>query len=381
MRVRTPIQKRIVVRETKIVGILSYDSDNKYPQKIRDIIRDSGRGSLCVDMYGRFLKGKGFTVDALNKVIVNRWGVNGLNLLREAAGSYSLFRGFAIHVNYNTLFEIKELTAIPFEQCRLVTPDDTDYVGGIAVYNNWAGEKYKSITPAKAVRYHKFNPLPEVIMAQVEKAGGWTNYKGQVFYFSADGPNMYPLCSLDAVLEDCVTDGKIKAFKYNRITTDFMASHMLVTKGKMEGGEEKRAFDRNIESFQGAENANKIFHVEIDQDEDKPEVIPFEHTNNDRIFQYTEASVHENIRKRLFIPPVLVGDLIAGKLGTSEEIYDAYALYNSVTEIDRLEIEEKLAPLFQLWVNDLGEEVKIEPRSIDVTQREILAKPKPEPEE
>jgi len=381
VRIRGSILKRIVVKEDIIKGILSYDRDNKYPQKISDIMADSGRATLCLNIYGRFLQGKGFVNESLNNVIINRKRHTLWSLYREVIKNYAKFKGFAIHINYNAAYEIVELQNIPFEYTRLTTPDDTEYVGKIAVYDDWAREKsLRTISrimrnDIKAI--HIFNPLPEVIQAQVEIAEGWDKYRGQIFWYSEEGSSKYPLCSLDSVLEDCVTDGQIKTFKYNNVTTNFLASHLLVTR-KIEGAkdtdQEPAEFEKMIVQFQGAENANKIMHVEADYDEDIPELKKFEHVNDDKLFQYTEESIHQNIRKELLIPPVLVGDLIAGKLGTSEEIYDAYALYNALTFKERDELSKLFSNFLELWHKDLGDDFTIEPVTIDLGEREKMAK-------
>lgn len=382
MRIRGPILKRIVVKEDKIKGILNYDRDNKYPQRISDIMDDSGRATLCLNAYSRFLQGKGFVNETLNDIIINRKRNTLWSLYREVIKNYAKFKGFAIHINYNAAYEIVELQSIPFEYTRLTTPDDTEYVGKIAVYDDWAREKSLR-TISRIMRMdintiHIFNPLPEVIQAQVDIAEGWDKYKGQIFWYSEEGPSKYPLCSLDSVLEDCVTDGQIKTFKYNNVTTNFLASHLLITKGKQEGeggtDQEPKEFEKTIVQFQGAENANKIMHVEINYDEDIPELKEFKHVNDDKLFEYTEKSIHENIRKELLIPPVIVGDLIAGKLGTSEEIYDAYALYNALTFKERDELSKLFSNFLQLWHNDLGDDFAIEPVTIDLGERSKSAK-------
>jgi hypothetical protein len=311
-------------------------------------------------MYSRFLEGVGFSKEGLNDLVVNRGSETTWDILQKIAEDFSKFYGFAISIKYNMNFDTIELYHIPFEYTRLCEPDDVDYVGRIAVYNNWDKSKKRIIKDSDIDLLHIFNPNPEVIQSQVDKAGGWTKYKGQIFWYSKNGPSSYPLSKVDSVLEDCVTDAQIKAFKYNNVTTSFMASHMLITKGKPEGTKEEDDMEKNLLQFQGADNASKILHVEIEYDEQIPELKPFESINNDRLFQYTESSVHENIRKQFLIPPVLVGDLIAGKLGTSEEIYDAYALYNTLTKKDRNTISRAFTKIFEFWIINLGVDFSIE---------------------
>ncbi len=374
MRIRKAPAKRITTRVDKRRDIVNYDQDNSYPQKVLRIINDSGRATMCCDLYSRFLEGEGFEEDSLNEVVVNRKGVLAWDLLQKITEDYSKFHGFAIHVKYNLQFDVASLEYVPFHYCRLGQPDDVEYVGKIAVYDNWDKCKKKIIKSSEINYLHVFNNDPVVIQKQIDKEGGWSKYKGQVLWYSRLGPGVYPLSSVDSVLEDCVTDGQVKTFKYNNVTTNFMASHMLVTKGKQEGEEEQDDLDKDLQEFQGAENSNKIMVVEVEYEEQIPELTPFETVNKDRIFEYTEKSIHENIRKQFFIPAVLAGDLIAGKLGTSEEIYDAYTLYNTLTKKERNIFSRVFTTLFEFWKDELGDNFKIKPNEIDITQKDKLAK-------
>jgi hypothetical protein len=369
MRIRTAPKRRIEYYENRVRGILNYDTSNDYPQKVERIIDDSGRATLCCDIYSRFLEGIGFNADLINELVVNKRLVTAWDLLQSVVYDYSRFHGLSIHVNYNALGQIVSLTHIPFKYCRLGIPDDREYVGKIAIYNNWDRSKRRQLKVNEIIWINIFNPRKDIILSQVEKAGGWNNYNGQIYWHSKLGDSTYPLSSADAVLEDCVTDGQIKTFKYNNVTTNFLASHLFITKGKIEGDNESSNLETDLMEFQGAENANKIMHVELERDEEVPDLKPFETVNNDKLFEYTEQSIHENIRKQYLIPPVLTGDLIAGKLGTSEEIYDAYALYNALTMKERNMLGRIFKRLFSIWHESLGDDFSIKPNVIDFGER------------
>ena len=54
------IPKRLSVKPSKSEGILSYDVDNAYPQRMMRLIGGSGTARNCVRLYAKFLYGKGF---------------------------------------------------------------------------------------------------------------------------------------------------------------------------------------------------------------------------------------------------------------------------------------------------------------------------------
>ena len=145
MRIRKPPSKRITAKVDKRRDIVNYDQGNDYPQRVLRIINDSGRASMCCDLYSRFLEGQGFEEDGLNKVVVNRKDVTAWDLLQKITEDYSKFHGFAIHVKYNLQFDVASLEYVPFHYCRIGAPDDDEYVGKIAVYDNWDKCKKKMI--------------------------------------------------------------------------------------------------------------------------------------------------------------------------------------------------------------------------------------------
>ena len=53
--------------------------------------------------------------------------------------------------------------------------------------------------------------------------------------------------------------------------------------------------DEDLRQFQGDENTSKMLVVELENDEDKPEVVSFPVTNYDKDFSVTDASVVERI--------------------------------------------------------------------------------------
>ncbi len=79
----TGVVKRVVIKPNKTDGILNYDEDNAYPQRVLDIINSSGTGTLCTDLMAKFIYGNGFKDKALGKLVVNKKGLTANQLLRK----------------------------------------------------------------------------------------------------------------------------------------------------------------------------------------------------------------------------------------------------------------------------------------------------------
>lgn len=338
------IEKRVVQRENNQYGIINYDIDNAYPQRVKEMIGSSGTAYQCVDRYSRFIEGEGFQDNAFYKAIINENGLTTDKLIRKLAVSYAYFRGFAVHINYNSLYQPVELTFIPFEDCRLPSLENTEHPDMIAVYDDWAKQTKRSIRKNDIQWFHKFNPKPEVIQAEVDEAGGWEVYGGQILWHSADGDE-YPTCPLDSVLEDVDTDAQIKIFRNNSVRSGFLDHTLFIQKGKFESDKERQDFKNDLKTFQGSKNSTQIMFIEVDQEEEVPDIKPMITTDADKKFELTNKTTKDAIVECAGIPPVLLNGLVPGKLGTGTEIQDAVAFYNKQTSRERILMEETFLKL------------------------------------
>lgn len=340
------IQKRIVRRDDRALGIINYDVDNAYPQRVVDIVNGSGIAKTCVDIFYKFINGAGFEDSTLGNKIVDGERMTADKMLRKNAKDFANYGGFAVHFNYDITGNKTTTNAIPFAHCRIAIDDKTKMPVAIAVYPDWNREVKKRIEKKEVDYINLFNPDPEIVKQEILEAGGIENYKGQVYYHGYDGEVVYPLAYYDSELEDIETDSQIKLFKYKNISTSFMAGHMMVVYGQSEGKDENNEeLKTGLKEFQGADNYGKIMLIEADTPEQKPELIPFIHQNVDKLFEYHEKSAQDNIRKVFAIPTVFL-EAIAGSLGLASQLDDAVAFYNRMTQDERAVIEETYAYLF-----------------------------------
>ena len=122
--------------------------------------------------------------------------------------------------------------------------------------------------------------------------------------------------------------------------------------GESESDEDSELFDQNLRDFQGGEGAGRLLVVEKANNESPIELKKIEIQNYDGLYEYTENSSRDAILKMFLIPPVLLLR-VAGSLGTSKEISDAFDYYNGVTSDDRLVIEEILMEIFTNFYYDI----------------------------
>jgi len=92
----------------------------------------------------------------------------------------------------------------------------------------------------------------------------------------------------------------------------------------------------------------KIMMIENENADTKPfRLHEVKSTYVDKMFELTEKTVRERIRKLYEVPPAFL-DAVAGSLGAND-IQNAYDFYNSVTSDYRLMFTELFTELFTNW--------------------------------
>jgi hypothetical protein len=342
------LQKKVEVWADNSVRILRYDVDNAYPQRMYQHYLRSGYTKLCVKLYAKFIFGGGLTDKVLYKTVINDKKQKLDQLLRQSVLDFAIFKSFLWHFNYNALGRIHSIQKVPFEYGRLGIPDDVEYVGKVALWNNWDRSYRKSSNSRKIDYLDVFNPDPAVVLAQMETAGGIEKYLGQVLYFNPEGGD-YPYCSFDGVIDLVRADGNLDVFKNSNISNGFLQSYAVEYPGVFEKEEDRDEFDQGLKNLQGPKEAGGFVVWENPLAKENPiKLTKIETQNNDRLFEWTEQSSQDKIRKNYLIPPDLVGEFVGGQL-SAQQIGDAYEYYNAVTQDERLLFEELLTNVFQYW--------------------------------
>lgn len=374
---RKKSNNRIDGKYLQSIGIQSYGDDNLYPQTLRNIIAASPTGSECADRFADYIEGNGFREVVFSEYVVNRRGCTADEIHSLVCKDVADFNGLALHVNYNVLGQIVELQHIPFENCRLSEEDSNGYVAKIVVHPDWTGRKTRN---GKALQVKKeyldyidvYNPKKEVVLAQIEAAGGIENYKGQVLWVSMAGKNTYPVGKGDRVATEMSTDEGLSNVKYRNVRNNFLPAAMVITKKGSNiiyddnGNEVKRDNDSNfsdtLSQLQGDTNSNKIMEVTLESYEEKPEVVTLNSQNYDKEFTVTEASVVERIYSAYGQEPWYC--IRIGKVGFSGDILeDAFEYYNSIVSKQQRLIERAFDSVFRNWfeVANPSNDFSIEP--------------------
>lgn len=347
--VPTSATLRVKPKDNPSLRIQNYDVDNAYPQRVRNIIASSGTGSACSELLRKHLRGRGFNNENIERMLVNNRGETLGDLHSLICEDRSQFRGFSFHISYDALFRVISITHVPFEFVRLGLPDDTGAIGQVAVHPDWAKQSGRPFNAGDIQWLDLYTSDVDKIAEQVEKAGGFDNWGGHIYYYSETGHLTYPPAVCDAVLEDVITDAGIKIWKNRGVLTGFSANHILLYKGEFESDAKRQEFITDINQYQGADNAHKIMVVEVPTEESIPELKKIEQVSTDNIFQLTEVTCMENIIRRYQQPRQLHAIAQPGSLGLSKEWEEAKINYDERTEDERESIPAILAEVLRFW--------------------------------
>ena len=360
------IERRIIVRPNQTYGILNYDADNAYPQRMLELVGGSPTAKDCWNKRAKFIAGNGFEEADLGKQVINSKGLTLAKLLKAIASDKALFSGFGIHVNYNANFKIASVNYVKFEDIRMGDTDCAETADKYAIYFDWGRKTWKNIMRSKITFLDKYNPDPDAIKQQVSAAGGWEKYKGQLFYFNPEVDD-YPLMEADSVWEDFETEAGIKIFNNREVTTGFLPSTMLFMPSRREEadnagpdmGDEPYSnvpsqLEKDLGTFQGAKSAQKIIVIEYEDEASKPEFKPYAIQNNDKLFESTERSVEARIIKGFSVPKELINSEKTSGLSNGGEKKQAIREFNDNTAPERLEISETFAEIFGRFYTNIN---------------------------
>lgn len=351
---------RVDVSYLRQFGIQGFGDDNLYPQTLRNIIAASSTGSECAERYANFIEGNGFKDIRFSEYVVNRKGDTVDDIHALVCPDVGDFDGMSLHINYNIFGEICELNYIPFENCRLLEEDSNGYVAKIAVHPDWSGKKTRAGKPLQVKKENidfidVFNPRKEVVLSQIEAAGGIEYYKGQILWLSGGGKNVYPRSRADRVVTEMSTDEGLANVKFRNVRCNFLSAGIVITKkGQSIDGEDSSGLNDNdgfsdmLGKLQGDTNSLKMLEVEISSDEEKPEFVDLSSKNYDKEFSVTDASVVERIYSAYGQEPWYC--IRIGKVGFSGDILeDAFEYYNSIVSKQQRMIERAFQKIFDGW--------------------------------
>lgn len=341
----------------KQLGVVFNGEDNLYPLLVEWLIKNSPTTSQCAWLYETFLNGSGFTVDFPIDGDVNLLTVRTPEtLLSEVCPETAKHQEVYIHINYNALYQKVEFQVMPNNLCRVGQQDSKKYSGRIVVHpDGWD----KRVDKKKIQVFDTYNPIPEVIQAQVDRDGGWNKYKGQILHFKFDDNKTYA----DSLVESCHLYSDMEASMglfYNSTVKRGFENIQWIRHNKFVSAQKQKAFEDNLMSVMGIDNASSVILVEDDITTEKPEGN-FKHdtlkneTKPEKYAHFEETAANQIRKSFKSVPPQLV-DYVKGKLGNTsgEDLRVAESIYNKNTAKDRAKLTLLFRELYRNFETDIN---------------------------
>lgn len=358
----------LVKREPTIVDvtdkILRFGLDNLYPQRAEELLRRSATLQSLMNRIADFVNGEGFAderlagkMDPVTKqwiippLIVNKKGLKGQTankVLSIVSHPYTRYKSVPIHVGYNMLGGICALNPLPFETIRFGLRNKAGVITHLAYSANW--ERDSRSSNSQNIRFYpRFNPDPNVVLQQIEEAGGIMNYRGQIMYLTPVD-DQYPLATFDSVYDDAQVQNEIGLFKISNVQQSFLATMAIVYPGPFASEEEKNNFYDLVQNKTGSRNAGTRIGIQDPTGTKKANEIfqTLSPENLDKLFEYTETSVKRNIIESEAFPEILLGKSATG-LFAQGDIQEAYTYVNASTRNRRAELSEIFSMIFSYW--------------------------------
>lgn len=336
----------------KRFGVIFDGEDNLKSVIVESLIDNSPTAFQCAWTYETFLGGAGFEVDLsavnLSDDEFKHYSPN--HLLFDASEVCSRHQGVFIHVGYNANYEKDSYKIIPYTKCKAGEKDSKDFFGKI-VYSpkGWG----KSLKKDEVEIFDVYNPRPEVIEVQVEAAGGWHNYKGQIYFFKFSDKYTYPKSLIESAYLFADTETHLGLF-YNATTKRSFEDTTFIRHRKFENDRDKNSFYDNIKKVSGFENASSKMIIEDDWDDEREKTGNFkfdtiENKVRSEKYAHFETSSSNFIRKAFKNIPQQLIDYVSGKLGNTsgEDMKVAQGVYNKLISKDQEKLELLFKELFR----------------------------------
>ena len=342
------IPKRMTFSRLKREGILAFDQDNVYPQRTELIIKGSATGKSVHKLYRQHISGEGFRDENLGSLVVNEKGQTWNEILKKIAKDKAYHNGFALHFNMDVSGTIQEITHVPFKYVRLPDDEHPMPMGRFAVYEDWEQRKWKSYQQKKVAWIFPFDPDPVAIAEQIEKSGPdpkkpgtIDDWKGQLYYWTSEDGG-YPESPFDCSALDLETDQEIALFRNSTVLTSFLATYVAKFKNKFETEQESEEMDEELLKVQGGRHAGKVVKIEgTGEDDNAVTFEKLETIDHDGLFDQTEKSTQDNIRRSVLAPRELTGEEFASGFD-SNRINDQRRFFNSITRDEREDTSEEV---------------------------------------
>ena len=304
-----------------------YGTKNDYPAILKEMMNTSSLHSAILKKKSDMTAGKGFETASLEqKNFVNN--VNGSETLNEIAykNAYdlALYGGFCFLVTWSKdKKSIARVQYMDWSKVRKVKELEDD--SEVAIRQTEGVEFYQVSSDWTQERKEKYKP--EIVQGFSTK---YNDVATQLVYVSMYRPgseDVYPLPDYQACSTYIALDTEIASWHLNSVKNGFTPSMMINMIG-VPSDEEMKQFQRKLEDqYSGSANSSKVILTLSEDESQVPVITPLTLNDSDERYKDLANQVKEQIIIGHRASSTVVGVATAGKLGTSNEVIEAEAMF------------------------------------------------------
>lgn len=259
-RIYLAVRKAINLLPRQAEGVVSYDADNLYPQRIANLIDASKTATACVAKAAENIVCEGFAVEEFARM-TNDNGQDMNDILEFIGEDIPRFRGYALIVQYGGDYKPKAVYPVPFGYVRAVLNKnykENSRVNKWLVFDNWDRGMLKDTNSKTGKIYPTFNPAK--FAEECEEYGGIENHPGQLYYSNFSNRVPYPTSPFHAVQPEMAAERGNAVYVENVLSRGFHACS-IVTHGDFESDREQDDFREALTNMMGVEGTGAVLTV------------------------------------------------------------------------------------------------------------------------
>lgn len=306
-----------------------FGDNNLFPQEILRIYQNSsplhtGIIKKKVDMTA----GLGFNpIAGLESFLSNEFSKENLDtIVYKSAFDLVLFGGYYLNVIWaKGGKQIAQIEHVPYEKVRAQKPCAVDYFGE----KNENDEVLNYYISKDWSRTRKSDNEPRLIPSFDQRLS--TEEPSQLLAVMSYTPGMdyYALPDYMSIINWLKLDYQIGVFHLQSVTNGFMPSMIITMKDGAPATDEERQMEYNSlkERYSSALNAGDFLLVYADSEATAPTFTPIQLSDSDSRFKDLMVQLNQEILVGHGATSPIGGLETSGKLGSSDEIKDAYKLF------------------------------------------------------
>ena len=316
--------------EFKIVNnkdYVLYGVKNDFPTILKNMMNTSSLHSAILKKKADMSAGKGFESASLEqKNFINN--VNGSETLNEIvyknAYDLALYGGYCFLATWSKdKKSIARIQYIDWSKVRKVKELEDD--SEVAIRQTEGVEFYQISSDWTQERKEKYKP--EIVQGFSTQYNDVATQLVYVPMYRPGSEDVYPLPDYQACSTYIALDTEIASWHLNSVKNGFTPSMMINLVG-VPSDEEMKQFQRKLEDqYSGSANSSKVILTLSEDESQIPIITPLTLNDSDERYKDLANQVKEQIIIGHRASSTVVGVATAGKLGTSNEVIEAEAMF------------------------------------------------------